>query len=196
MTGPSGAIILTRHGEPALSRKVKLTAAQYRDWWARYELGGLKAGQTPPADLVEIAQKTAIVFASTRLRSIESTEALVGHRLFERDEMLNESPLPPPALPAWITFSPRHWGFIARVWWWFFNVYDAGEESRAIAEARAVAVARRLIDLTAGGDDAQVVAHGFFNTLIGRALKKLGWRCVRNEGWRYWSTKIYQRQGD
>ena len=195
MSGPSGVIILTRHGEPALSRKVKLTAAQYRVWWARYELGGLKPGQTPPADLIAIAQKTPRVFASTRLRSIESTQALIGDRPFETDQGLIESPLPPPAFPPWVTFSPRHWGFIARVWWWFFNVYDPGEESRALAEARALAAARRLIELTAKGEDAQVVAHGFFNTLIGRALKQLGWRCVRNEGWRYWSTKIYQQPG-
>ena len=38
-----GAIVLARHGEPALSRKCYLTSDQYRDWWARYEVGGLRA---------------------------------------------------------------------------------------------------------------------------------------------------------
>ena len=36
-----GAVILARHGEPALSRKIRLTAAGYRAWWADYEIGGL-----------------------------------------------------------------------------------------------------------------------------------------------------------
>src|SRR5690606_5890626 len=53
--GRPGAIILTRHGEPALSRKCMLTATQYGDWWARYEVGGLLAGQTPPPELMAAA---------------------------------------------------------------------------------------------------------------------------------------------
>ncbi|HCQ54469.1 MAG TPA: histidine phosphatase family protein, partial [Brevundimonas diminuta] len=40
-----GAITLARHGEPALSRKCMITSDQYRDWWGRYEIGGLRAGQ-------------------------------------------------------------------------------------------------------------------------------------------------------
>ncbi len=45
----AGAIMLARHGEPALSRKVRLTAREYRDWWVLYEAGGIIPGQTPPA---------------------------------------------------------------------------------------------------------------------------------------------------
>ena len=190
-----GVVTLVRHGEPALSRDIKLTAGEYRAWWARYELGGLKPGQTPPPPLLDIAAAAGTVLASTRLRSVQSAQALVGDRPFERDEVLIESPLPPPAFPAWLRLSPRQWGFIARVWWWYFNIHDAGEESRAIAEARAEDAARRLIALTSEGQDVLVVAHGFFNTLIGRALKRLGWRCVKYEGWRYWSTKVYQPPG-
>jgi hypothetical protein len=33
-------ITLARHGEPALSRKVRLNAPEYGDWWGRYEVGG------------------------------------------------------------------------------------------------------------------------------------------------------------
>jgi hypothetical protein len=47
----SGAIILTRHGEPALSRDVKLSAHEYREFWAQYEVLGLLPGQAPPAAL-------------------------------------------------------------------------------------------------------------------------------------------------
>ena len=49
--GRAGGIVLARHGEPALSRKVKLSARQYRDWWALYEAGGILAGQIPPTHL-------------------------------------------------------------------------------------------------------------------------------------------------
>ena len=46
-----GAIVLARHGEPNLSRKVKLTADGYSAWWAVYEERGLLDGQTPPSSL-------------------------------------------------------------------------------------------------------------------------------------------------
>ena len=44
----AGAIVLARHGEPALCRQVKLVADGYRRWWATYEEGGLLCGQQPP----------------------------------------------------------------------------------------------------------------------------------------------------
>ena len=50
-----GVIVLARHGEPALSRKVKLTSRQYADWWALYEEGGILPGQSPPDHLVQAA---------------------------------------------------------------------------------------------------------------------------------------------
>ena len=52
-----GAIVLTRHGEPALSRKCMLTSDQYRDWWARYEVGGLRPGQTPRKKQIHSVQR-------------------------------------------------------------------------------------------------------------------------------------------
>jgi hypothetical protein len=39
-----------------------------------------------------------------------------------------------------------------------------------------------------------VLAHGFFNYMIGRSLKKLGWRLVESEGYRYWSMRRFERE--
>ena len=36
-------------------------------------------------------------------------------------------------------------------------------------------------------------AHGFFNSMIGMELRRLGWRCVKGRGWRYWSTRYFER---
>src|SRR5277367_971961 len=68
----SGAIVLARHGEPVLSRKVKLNAAEYAAWWARYEELGVRPGQTPPPTLTALAGAADILVCSTRIRSIES----------------------------------------------------------------------------------------------------------------------------
>jgi broad specificity phosphatase PhoE len=187
-----GAIILARHGEPALSRKVKLDSDGYRTWWAKYELGGLLAGQTPPAALVEFARDAVSIHCSTRLRSQETAQAIVGGRAVADDVVFIEAPLPPPRFPSFFKVSPKTWGFLARFWWWFFN-HHAGEENRKEAEARAGVAADRLI-VEAEQGDVLLVAHGFFNELIGRALKARGWKLVRDEGYRYWSTRRFEKR--
>jgi broad specificity phosphatase PhoE len=187
-----GAIVLARHGEPALSRKVRITAAEYREFWALYEIGGILPGQTPPDRLRAFVAECGALVSSTRLRAIESARALVGERAFDTHDMLIEAPLPPPNIPGWIKLSPRIWGFLARVWWWYLNHHE-GQETRAEAEARADRAAALLIGLAAGGENVVVLAHGFFNHLIGRSLRKLGWKLVESEGYRYWSMRRFER---
>ena len=155
--GRPGAIVLARHGEPALSRKVRLNAPEYGEWWGRYEQGGLKEGQTPPAQLVVIAGEADLVIASTRRRSIETARAVVGERAFATDEIFIEAPLPPPPWPLWLKMSPKRLGFFARFWWWFFNNHG-GQESRAEAEVRAGKAADLLIELADQGQDVLVLA--------------------------------------
>jgi broad specificity phosphatase PhoE len=186
----SGAIVLARHGEPALSRKVKLNAREYRDFWANYEVLGLLPGQSPPKTLTAFVERCGVMIASTRLRSIESAQALAKGRAFAQEPLLVEAPLPPPDWPSWVRLSPSTWGFIARVWWWFFNHHE-GQETRTQAEARADQAAAMLERLAAQGEDVVVLAHGFFNYMIGRALKRRGWRLAHSEGWKYWSMRRF-----
>jgi hypothetical protein len=188
----SGAIVLARHGEPLLSRKVRLNARQYREFWANYEVLGLLPGQSPPKMLTAFAQRCGVLVASTRLRSIESAEKLAQGRTFAREPLLVEAPLPPPDLPAWIRLSPSVWGFVARFWWWFFGHHE-GQETRREAEVRAEAAAALLEELAAQGEDVVVLAHGFFNFMIGRALRRHGWKLVHSEGWKYWSMRRFER---
>ena len=187
-----GAIILTRHGEPALSRKVKLNASEYRAFWADYEVLGLLPGQTPPSKLIEVVEQCGVLVASTRLRSIESAEKLAGGRAYTREVMLIEAPLPPPNWPSWIRMSPKLWGFFARFWWWYFNHHE-GQETRRDAERRADEAAAMLIGLAEKGQDVVVTAHGFFNFMIGRALRRKGWRMTASQGYKYWSTRRFER---
>lgn len=187
-----GAIILARHGEPALSRKVRLNAAEYREFWANYEILGLLPGQTPPKQLLKFVEGCGALVSSTRLRSIESAQALARERQFDRHDLLIEAPLPPPNLPGWIKLSPSIWGFLARLWWWFFDHHE-GQETRSQAEERADRAAAMLIGLAASGENVVVLAHGFFNFMIGRSLRKLGWKLVESEGYKYWSMRRFER---
>ena len=186
-----GAIVIARHGEPALSRKVRLSAEEYRHWWARYEIGGILEGQSPPEHLKAAAGKAAVIISSTRRRSIETARLLADGREFDTDDRLIEAPLPPPPWPDWIKFSPRAWGVISRIWWWLGQ--HGGEESLGQARKRAAEVARTLDDLARRGEDVLVTAHGFFNAMIGSELRRLGWRCVKGRGYKYWSTRYFRK---
>lgn len=188
----AGSIVLARHGEPKLSRKLRLSAAQYRDWWARYEAGGLLEGQTPPAHITDAARQAELIFASTRPRSIETARAVCGDKTFTSDEIFIEAPLPPPAFPSFIKLPPRAWGVIARFWWWFLGHHE-GQETKAEAKRRAAQAADRLHEKAAEGHDVLVVAHGFFNTMVGLELQRRGWRCVHDRGFSYWSTRRFER---
>ena len=188
----SGWILLARHGEPALSRKIRLNAGGYRDWWAQYEVGGIRDGQTPPSSLLEMARDADVIFASTRRRAIETAEAVLQGKHFVRDSVVIEAPLPPPPLPGFIHLNPKTWGFISRVAWWFFGHHE-GQETRGEAEVRARDVARRLIDTAQTGQNVLVLAHGFFNTMVGIELKRAGWKKAEGRGYKYWSTRRFER---
>ena len=191
MTSPARrAIALARHGEPALSRKVKLTSAGYRDWWAVYELGGIHDNQTPPDSLKALAAEAGAIFASTRRRAQETARAVVADRSFESDVLFIEAPLPPPPLPSFIRFSPPIWGFIARTAWWLG--YSEGDETRPQAEARAERAADKLIAACEAGGPVLLLAHGYFNHMIGTALKKRGWALVENHGFKYWAVRRFE----
>jgi broad specificity phosphatase PhoE len=186
-----GAVILARHGQPALSRRCKLSADQYREWWADYEVGGLAEGQSPPQSLKDAAQSAGFILASTRLRSVETATALSDGRAFAEDPLFVEAPLPPPHWPHWLKLSPPVWGFISRSWWWVFDHHDQ-QETRDQAKARADEAAAELIQLAAGGQDVLLVAHGFFNLMIARALKRRGWTCTEDGGFKYWGARRFE----
>jgi broad specificity phosphatase PhoE len=185
-----GSIVLARHGEPALSRRIRLSADGYRRWWAAYEEGGILADQSPPSVLLELARGADYVFASTRKRAVETADAVVQGKHFVRDPVFIEAPLPPPPLPSFIRLKPRTWGFLARVAWWFFGHHE-GQETKRQASVRAGHAADRLIAATKEGANVLVLAHGFFNLMVGRELKRRGWRQSAGRGYKYWATRRF-----
>lgn len=188
-----GAITLTRHGEPALSRRVKLTAQGYRDWWRRYDESGLLEGQIPPERLKTYAREARHIFSSTLPRSIETARAVTGDKPFESLPLFVEAPLPPPDFPDFLKFSPKYWGGISRLWWWAFN-HHQGLETRAEAEDRARKAAAFLIEKASDGGDVLLMAHGYFNFMISLELVKAGYGQTCEQGFKYWSCRRYEKR--
>lgn len=188
----NGAITLARHGEPALSRRVRLDAAGYREWWGKYEKSGLLEGQIPPQILVKFAEEAGFIYSSTLLRSIETARAVCKTKPFESLPIFVEAPLPPPNFPSFLKFSPKYWGGISRWWWWAFNNH-AGEETRAQAEVRAREAAKILDEKARSGQDVLLMAHGYFNFMISLELIKLGYSQTCEQGFKYWGCRRYEK---
>jgi broad specificity phosphatase PhoE len=186
----TGAIILVRHGEPALSRRIRLSSEGYRRWWAAYEEGGILADQIPPACLLDLARGADFIFASTRKRAVETADAVVQGKHFIRDALFVEAPLPPPHLPSFLKFKPATWGFFARMAW--LLGHNEGQETRREAQARVGRAADRLIGAAKEGATVLLLAHGYFNFMLGRELRRRGWRLSEGRGYKYWATKRFE----
>lgn len=184
-----GSIVIARHGEPDADRTVKITWREYVDWWAAYDRSRLRDGHAPPAKLVEYGVGADVVFASTLPRAIHTAESVAPGKSIITDPVFVEAPLPPPPLPG--RRSPRAWGVLARVAWWFGRA--AGQESRRQAEQRAEAAAATLTSRALRGENVLLCAHGWFNRMMRPVLRAQGWRCVEDGGDSYWSYRRYER---
>lgn len=179
-------IILVRHGKPALSRKVRLTGPEFRDWWSRYDKGGILEDQTPPKKLLNWARKADVVLSSPLRRAVESAELATGRPPDALLPGLVEASLPSPPLGG-LKMRPKSWGTVARILW--YVGYTDSMESHSHARARAHAVCEELEHHAAGGKIVYVSAHGWFNRMVKGSLMARGWRCKSQNGDLHWSFR-------
>lgn len=193
-TAVRGPIIISRHGRPALNRKLgpRLSWRDYVDWWARYERGSLAPGQAPPQALVDLLQDVDIVLTSERPRAQETAAMAAPHKPAEPHALFNEAPLPPPRLPR-VRYLPKTWNVLARTAWLTGHTLENGESARQ-ARRRAEQAAN-LLHETAQAGKVYLAAHGWFNRMLRPALRALGWHEVHNGGDQYWSYRVYEYRG-
>ena len=185
----AGRIVTARHGRPALPRDQKMSAGDYGRWWALYEETGLYPDERPSSELAEIARTSDIVLSSTRPRAIETARRAVGDdREIPADPLFVEMPLPAPPTP-FLRLTPATWGAVSRTFW--FLGYSGGQESHWAAWRRADEAADRLIE-TAESGDVLLCAHGYFNWMVDRVIRKRGWRRTHNGGNHYWTWRTYE----
>lgn len=169
-----------------------LTSQGYCDWWKLYDLGGLHEGQTPPEGLIQTACEAGTIYVSTLRRAQETAQAVAPGRGYLTDAVFVEAPLSPPRTPNGFKLPPRLWGVVARLWWHLFDHHD-GQECRAEAERRAERAAEILICEAGQGRDVLLLAHGYFNHMIGRALRRRGWSLTLDQGFKYWSQRRFEK---
>lgn len=183
---PLDTIILVRHGKPSLSRKVRLTGPEFRDWWVTYDRGGIDLDQKIPRIVRQWAMEADLVVSSPLRRAVESARIAAGREPDEEWIELVEAALPS---PPWVIrkFRPKTWGTIARIMW--AAGYSDGMESRTEARARAEVACDRLEAAAQGGKIIYVQGHGWFNRMIKGSLMKRGWRLKSQNGDLHWSRR-------
>jgi len=183
-------IILVRHGKPSLSRKVRLSAREYRDWWKLYDAGGIVPDQRVPKKVLKWASKADVFYSSPLRRAVESLELASGRRPDIELEELVEAPLPSPPLP--IKLRPKSWGTWARIVW--FLGWSDGMETHREARRRANTAAEILDEASNGGKIIYVQGHGWFNRMVKGSLMARGWKCVSQNGDLHWSHRRMVRK--
>jgi len=189
-----GTIIVARHGRPALDRDLgpRLDWRAYIDWWAAYEAGSLKAGQSAPDKLKRAVSDADVFLTSARVRAHETMAKAAPGKEAKEMAIFNEAPLPPPRL-NWLKMLPKRWNVLSRIVWMMGHSLDGESVGQARMRAREAAL---VLHEAALEGKVFLAAHGWFNRMIRKELKKLGWRCTRNGGDFYWAFRTYEYRGN
>jgi len=170
-----------------------MTWQGYRDWWIRYDEGGIVQGQRVPPKLLFWVNQADLIIASPLKRAIESAELAAGREVDIIDDHLIEAALPSPPFGKF-KMRPKSWGTAARIFWYFG--WSDGLESHLEARARVEIMCDRLADYATDGKIVYVSAHGWINRMLKGSLIKRGWKMRSQNGDLHWSFRRYERPID
>jgi broad specificity phosphatase PhoE len=186
-------IVLIRHGQPHIELSPRTGHAGFSDYIGHYEEAGLAPSSLPPEELRDLARELTHVFSSDRPRSRQSAERLAPHAELTVDPLFAEAPLASPRFPFLRMAVPK-WAVASRILW--HAGFHPGIENPRQARARAAKAADILIARARNAEAAALVAHGYFNWMIGRQLRKRGFRRTGTHQARYWNTVVYEDKND
>jgi broad specificity phosphatase PhoE len=190
---PKGArIILVRHGRPALPLRPRTGHDGFRDYIDAYEQAGLDPESLPPRELSDLVKDLDHVFTSDRPRAHQSAQALAPHATLKVDPLFAEAPLASPRIPLLKMRVPK-WAVVARILW--HAGYHPEIENYRTAKHRAGEAADILMDKVREGGAVVLVAHGYFNAMIGRLLRQRGFTRAGAHRVRYWNAVTYEWEG-
>ena len=186
-------ILLIRHGQPNIALSPRTGHAGFADYIDAYEEAGLAPANLPPEELRDLARELDHVFTSDRPRSRQSAAALAAHAELIADPLFAEAPLAAPRLPLLRMRVPK-WAVVSRILW--HAGFHPGIETARAAARRAVQAADILIARARQTGISALVAHGYFNWMIGRQLVRRGFKRTGSHQARYWNTVIYEGDDD
>jgi len=185
---PGTRIILIRHGQPAIALRPRTGHHGFHDYIDAYEAAGLDPASLPPRELADLVRDVTEIFTSGRPRSYKSARARAPHAELIVDPLFAEAPLASPHIPLLQMRVPK-WAVMARILW--HAGYHPGIENYRKAKHRAGQAADILIAKARVEGATALVAHGYFNAMIGRELRQRGFLRTGSHRVRYWNAVIY-----
>jgi broad specificity phosphatase PhoE len=189
---PGARIILIRHGQPAIALRPRTGHHGFADYIDDYEAAGLDPVSLPPRELADLVKELDQIFTSGRPRAHQSARALAPHAELVADPLFAEAPLASPRIPLLKMRVPK-WAVVARILW--HAGYHPQIENYRKAKHRAAEAADVLINKAREGAPVALVAHGYFNAMIGRQLRLRGFLRTGSHRVRYWNAVIYDEKG-
>jgi broad specificity phosphatase PhoE len=183
-------IILIRHGRPAIDIAPRTDHGGFRTYIDEYEQAGLDPGSVPPEELQDLVKELTAVFTSGRARAHESAKVLAPRAELIADPLFAEAPLASPRIPL-LRMSVPKWAVVARILW--HAGYHPEIETYSGARVRASDAADILMKRACQDGQVALVAHGYFNAIIGRELRLRGFHRTGSHRARYWNAVIYER---
>lgn len=183
-------IVLIRHGQPHIALRPATTHAGFAAYIDAYEAAGLDPVSLPPAELRDLLGELRAVFSSDRPRARESARALAPMAQLIADPLFAEAPLAAPRIPFLSMRVPK-WAVVSRILW--HAGFHPRIEPWIRARQRAIAAADLLEASAKEEGRAVLVAHGYFNWMIGRQLRRRGFLRTGTHQARYWNAVIYER---
>jgi broad specificity phosphatase PhoE len=172
-------IFLIRHQRPDISKKGFFNQQQASQFLKNYDACAIEQLVTKPAGLPY--EHVITVFCSSLPRAKQTARAIFGTKVtLIEDSIFNEfkrQVFPLPFLKFPITF----WLYGARLLW-LLGLNNQGLETFHQARKRARKAAQMLAQQAETNDKVVLVAHGFLNFFVRRALQKMGWQVVRSDG--------------
>ncbi len=182
-------IVLIRHGQPHIALAPHTSHSGFSGYIEDYEKAGLDPVSLPPAELTDLLKELDFVFTSGRPRSEQSAQRLAPHAQRIADPLFVEAPLVSPRIPL-LTMRVPKWAVVSRLLW--HAGLHPGIENPRQARGRAAQAADFLTARARQSGMAVLVAHGYFNWMIGRQLLKRGFTRTGSHRARYWNTVIYE----
>jgi broad specificity phosphatase PhoE len=182
-------IVLIRHGRPAIATDPRTSHHGFRSYIDEYEAAGLDPESAPPGELQDLVKELTAIHTSDRPRSTGSAKALAPNAELIADPLFAEAPLASPRIPLLRMKVPK-WAVVARILW--HAGYHPEIENYRRAKHRASEAADILMKRATEEGSTALVAHGYFNAMIGRELRRRGFRKSGSHRVHYWNAVIYE----
>jgi len=182
-------IVLIRHGRPAIETSPRTSHREFRSYIDDYEAAGLDPTSAPPEELQDLLKELTQIYTSGKPRAHDSAKALAPNAELIADPLFVEAPLASPRIPLLKMKVPK-WAVMARILW--HAGYHPEIENYRRAKHRASEAADILMKRAVAEGQTALVAHGYFNLMIGRELRRRGFRKTGSHRVTYWNAVIYE----